>query len=241
MALEWTTTGQVTANNGIKLLVYATSGIGKTVLCATAPAPVVLSAESGLLSLTRKNIERIFGVNTPGITYDIPVMKINTIEDLQEAYLLCRDNPQMKQFKTLCLDSITEIAEQVLNNAKRTNKDPRQAYGVLIEKMQTIIRDFRDLPGYNVYMAAKAEPMKDELTGIVKTGPAMPGSKLGHQLPYFFDEVLRLAVGKDPKTQQTYRYLQTQPDLQYEAKDRSGALDQMEMPHLTHIFNKILA
>ena len=37
-----------------------------------------------------------------------------------------------------------------------------------------------------------------------------------------------------------YRYLRTHPDIQSEAKDRSGVLDVLEPPDLTHIFNKIL-
>lgn len=68
----------------------------------------------------------------------------------------------------------------------------------------------------------------------------MPGSKLGPKLPYFFDEVFRLGVNRDNKDH-TFRYLQTQPDLQYNAKDRSGALAAMEEPHLGKIFAKIMA
>ena len=105
--------------------------------------------------------------------------------------------------------------------------------------METLIRLFRDLPGKNVYVAAKMEPMKDEMTGVVKYGPSMPGSKLGSKIPYFFDEVFRLGVNKTPQGE-TYRFLQTQPDLQFEAKDRSGALAPLEPPFLSACFAKIL-
>ena len=127
----------------------------------------------------------------------------------------------------------------MLNNAKRQVKDPRQAYGELIEKMETTIRMFRDLPGRNVYMSAKMEPTKDELTGVVKYGPAMPGKQLAVKLPYFFDQVFRLGINKTTQGE-SYRFLQTQPDMQYEAKDRSGALAAVEPPHLAQLFNKIL-
>jgi hypothetical protein len=237
--LQFTTTAQQNAASGVKVLCYAPAGTGKTVLCATAPAPLILSAEAGLLSLSRKNLERIFGVNTPGICYDIPVIQIKTVEDLNAALLFCQ-SAQANQIQTVCLDSISEIAETVLNNAKRQVKDPRQAYGELIEKMESVIRAFRDLPNKNVFMAAKLEPMKDELTGAIKYGASMPGAKLGHKIPYFFDEVFRLGVGKDQASGQSYRFLQTQPDLQYDAKDRSGALAAVETPHLGYIFNKIL-
>ena len=68
----------------------------------------------------------------------------------------------------------------------------------------------------------------------------MPGSKLGNQLPFFFDEVFRLGVNKDQQGN-SFRFLKTQPDLQYEAKDRSGALDPMEAPILGAIFQKIMS
>ena len=238
MSLTWTTSSQANSRNGVKVLTYGDSGMGKTALCATAPAPVIISAESGLLVLNKKNLEKLYGVNSPGITYDIPVIVIETVQDLTDAHAWCLTQ-QAAQFQTICIDSISEIAEKVLNNAKKQVKDPRQAYGELIEKMESVVRAFRDLPNKHVYMAAKIEPMKDELTGIVKYGPSMPGAKLGQKLPYFFDEVFRLGINKTPQGE-SYRFLQTQADLQNIAKDRSGALDAIEPPHLTHVFNKIL-
>lgn len=225
MALKFTTTDKASVSNGVKVLVYGGAGMGKTVLCSTAPSPIILSAESGELSLRKMSI---------------PMIEITTVQDLIEAHQWLTMSAEARQFQTVCIDSLSEIAEVVLNNAKRQVKDPRQAYGELIEKMESVIRSFRDLSGKNVYMAAKMEPTKDELTGVVKYGPSMPGSKLGVKLPYFFDEVFRLGINKTPQGE-NYRFLQTQPDLQYEAKDRSGSLDSMEPPNLAHIFNKILS
>ena len=237
--MQFTSAAQESLTSGIKILVYGGSGVGKTVLSATLPQAVLISAESGALSLSKQNLERIYGVGHPQVNYNLPIIKIANVEDLTAAYEWCARSAEAQQFLSIGLDSISEIAEVVLNNAKRQVKDPRQAYGELIEKMETLVRLFRDLPGRNVYMAAKMEPMKDETTGIVKYAPAMPGAKLGNKLPYFFDEVLRLGVNKDAQGV-PYRFLQTQPDLQYEAKDRSGALAPMEYPHLTSVFHKIL-
>lgn len=223
MALQFSTTDKEARSNGVKILVYGESGVGKTTLCATAPAPIILSAESGLLSLG---------------AYRIPVIKIDSFADLNEAFKWVTESKDAAQFQTICLDSITEIAEVVLANAKKTAKDPRQAYGELIDKMNVVIKGFRDIPGKNVYMAAKMEYAKDELTGALKYGPSMPGSKLGQQLPYLFDEVFRLGVFKTTKNEQ-YRALVTQPELQYVAKDRSGKLGSIEQPNLAHIISKI--
>lgn len=239
MTLQFTTAEQAADTNGIKCLVYGDAGMGKTVLTATLPTPILISAESGALSLKRKNLERLFGVGNQSIAYHIPTIVVSSVEDLRDAYTFCTQAAEARQFQSIALDSVSEIAEVVLNNAKRQVKDPRQAYGELIEKMETLVRWFRDIPGKNVLMSAKMEPMKDETTGIVKYGPSMPGSKLGHKLPYFFDEVFRLGVNKDQQGN-SYRFLQTQPDLQFVAKDRSGALASIEYPHLGALFQKIL-
>jgi len=224
MALKFTTTDQAAQMNGVKVLVYGQAGVGKTVLCSTAPNPIILSAEGGELSL--RNLR-------------IPMIEISTVQDLTEAHQWLSSSTEAKQFQTVCIDSLSEVAEVVLNNAKRQVKDPRQAYGEMIEKMESVIRAYRDLPGMNVYMSAKMEPMKDELTGVIKYGPAMPGKQLAVKLPYFFDEVFRLGINKTPQGE-SYRFLQTQPDLQYEAKDRSGVLAPVEPPHLGQLFQKIL-
>ncbi len=225
MTINFTTTNKAAKLSGIKILVYGDAGMGKTTLCATAPKPIIISAESGLLSLAG---------------HQIPVMEIKTVEDLVEAFdLFDKKDKKVAGFETICIDSISEIGEVVLSNAKKQVKDPRQAYGELIEKMNDTIRKFRDLKGYNIYMSAKQEFYKDDIKGTQNFVPSMPGSKLGQQIPYLFDEVFCLRVGKTTDGKE-YRYLQTQPDLQYTAKDRSGTLDVVEKPDLTHVFDKIL-
>lgn len=238
MSLNFTTASAASNGNGVKLLVYGDAGMGKTVLTATLPSPVLISAESGALSLKKKNLERLFGPNNPYITYNMPIIEVKNVDDLTQAYNWCANAAEARQFHSISLDSVSEIAEVVLNNAKRQVKDPRQAYGELMEKMETLVRAFRDLPRRHVYFAAKMEPMKDA-NGVIRFGPSMPGQKLGPNIPYFFDEVFRLGVNKDGKGQE-FRFLQTQPDLQYVAKDRSGALAAVEFPHLGNVITKIL-
>lgn len=237
MAVQWSTTSAEAVNHGAKMLVYAGAGTGKTMLCATAPTPVIISAEAGLLSLSRQNIERVYGVGNPNVSYDIPVMQVTNIDQLTEAYMFFVRDPNARYFRTICIDSLTEIAEVVLANAKKGVKDPRQAYGELIERVTWLVKAFRDLPGWNVYMSSKQEAM-DTGHGVMKFGPSMPGSKLGNQLPYLFDEVFRLFVGQTQQGQK-YRAIQTDEDMQYTAKDRSGVLEQVEPPDLTYIISKM--
>lgn len=240
MALEFTTTEDLAQEAGIKVLIYAESGVGKTVVCATAPDPIIGSAEAGLISIRETNLKRMFGedLEVARIATNIPVVIINTIKDLEDFYEWVTESPHAEPFKTVCLDSISEIGEKILVNAKRLNKDPRAAYGDMAEKVIEVIKKFRDIPNKNVVFLAKMEKSKDEVSGMMLYGPAMPGKMAGAALPYLFDEVFRLGVGKE-KDGTTFRFLQTGADLQSTAKDRSGALDQLEYPHLGYIFDKI--
>ena len=225
MAIKLTSTKEAAKVNGIKVLTYGQAGAGKTSLCATTGEPtIIISAESGLLSLRHA---------------DIAVIEVGSLADVHEAYQYVTSEAG-NEFRWVCLDSISEIAEVVLNFEKKATKDPRQAYGALSEQMQDLLRAFRDLPGKNVYMSAKMASVKDDMTGAMLYGPSMPGAKLGQGIPYLFDEVfvLRAEKGDDG---QVYRTLQTGSDFQYVAKDRSGALEFYEEPDLSKIAAKILA
>lgn len=213
------------ASHGVKALVYGASGSGKTRLAATLPGTtLILSAEAGLLSLRE---------------YDLPAITINSIKDLEEAFDYC-SGPDGKGIDNLVLDSLSEIAEQILENEKATVKDGRLAYAALGEKVISIAKGFRDLQGKNVIMIAKVERMKDELSGGLLFTPSFPGSKLAGNLPYYFDEVFYLRVEKDGDGNSS-RWIQTQQDNQIIAKDRSGVLDQFEPADLGAIINKIAA
>jgi phage nucleotide-binding protein len=238
MAIEIKMSSQVVQDTGVKILVYGEAGMGKTSLVATLPKPILISAESGLLSIAAENLNRVYGNMGLPIVYDIPVIEVKCLEDVEAAYQWCVTPANQQYFESIALDSLSEIAEQCLNNAKKGTKDPRQAYGTLLEKMQDLIRKFRDIPGKHVYMSAKMGKDKDEVSGVTAYAPSMPGSKLGQMLPYFFDEVFRLNVNKDQQGN-SYRYLQTQPDFNTIAKDRSGRLDAVEVPHLGSVINKM--
>lgn len=221
MAINVKTTGSLAAN-GVKVLVYGQAGAGKTSLVKTVPKPIVLSAEGGLLSIQDA---------------DLPFIEISDMDTLKEAYTWLAESEEAKQYQSVALDSISEIAEVVLNTEKKATKDPRQAYGAMQEQMADIIRVFRDLPGRHVYMSAKLEKTQDEM-GRVLYAPSMPGNKTGQALPYFFDEVLALRVEKDGEGV-THRALMCDSDGLWLAKDRSGKLEAWEAPDLGAVIAKI--
>lgn len=209
------------ATNGIKILVHGPAGMGKTCLCATMPNPIIISAESGLLSLR--------GV-------DIPVIEVSSMDDLEKAYNWIATSDDAKQFESICLDSISEIAEVVLAKEKKDEKDARKAYGTMQDTMNALVRIFRDIPDKNIYMAAKQERINDD--NRLLYGPKMPGQKLGQDIGYFFDEVFSYEIYTDSEGGH-HRVLRTQPDGKSVAKDRSGSLEELERPDLGYIIRKI--
>jgi len=225
MALNWNTTDKAGATHGIKALVFGAAGTGKTSLCGTAPSPLIISAEAGLLSLRAKKI---------------PVLEVKTIQDVWDALNWCKTDAAKSGFHTICLDSISEIVETVLANEKKKTKDPRAAYGEMATLSIELVKAFRDLPGFNVLVTAKQTIVTDTVTGISRAQPTAPGQQVGSALPYLFDLVMHASTDKDPQGK-VYHYLRTHAAFNAEAKDRSGALDEIEFPDFANIINKIMA
>jgi phage nucleotide-binding protein len=220
MAIQLKNTADVSAN-GMKVLVYGHAGAGKTTLAATMPRPIIISAEGGLLS-----------IKDAGLDY----IEVNSMDSLKEAFEYV-SGEHGADYESVVLDSISEIGEVVLIHEKAVNKDGRAAYGEMAAQMTSIIRAFRDLSGKHVLMTAKVEKAQDE-TGRILYTPSMPGSKVGQQLPYFFDEVLALRVEKDAEGF-SQRALMCDSDGIWLAKDRSGKLDAWEAPEMSAIIAKM--
>lgn len=220
MAIKLRSTSDAKAN-GVKIVVYGMAGAGKTTLVKTLPSPIIISAEGGLLSLEGE---------------DIPYINIQSYEDLKEAYQFVVSD-ECADFKSIAIDSISEIGEVILSHEKKVNKDGRAAYGEMATQVLELMRAFRDIEGKNIYFSAKCEKQQDE-TGRLLYSPSMPGSKLGQQIPYLVDEVLALRMEKDADGE-VQRALMCASDGLWQAKDRSGKLDQWESPDLGAIIEKI--
>ena len=95
MAIKLTSTKQAAQLNGLKVLVYGASGAGKTRLCGTTGGnTVIISAESGLLSLRDS---------------DIPVIEVQTLEDVFEAYQFVGQSQEASHFEWVCLDRFPKL------------------------------------------------------------------------------------------------------------------------------------
>lgn len=222
MAIQVKSTKASVENTFVNFLVYGQAGSGKTTLAATMPHPIVLSAEGGLLSLS-------------GL--DIDYIEIKTINDLREAFTFCKSSKEADKYRSVVIDSISEVAEVILVSELKRNKDGRAAYGEMGSMMHALIREFRDLPKH-VYMSAKLDKAQDEV-GRMMYSPSMPGKALTQTLPYFFDELLALRVEREQDGSLS-RFLVTEGDGSWLAKDRSGVLSRHEDADLGIITNKIV-
>lgn len=227
----WTPTFTTTYGYGVSslsCLVYGGSGAGKTTLAGTTGDPertLILAAEPGLLPLRHVRI---------------PVIEIDSVDTLLSctAWLEGWAASGTMGGWWLFLDTLSEIAERVLADLKRRVKDPRQAYAEVQDVMLQVLKRIRSLPCNTVVMA-KIDRIEDGERGLM-FGPLIPGKKGGPRLAYEFDLVMAMRVDRDPVSGTISRWLQTQPDGKYEAKDRSGVLDEREPPDLAYLANKIL-
>jgi hypothetical protein len=218
-------TASLSSQSGVKMLGYGASGVGKTRLCITAPRPFIFSAENGLLSIKKENLN---------------YASIKSYKDLEEAVTWGLKSTEARQYDTYCLDSISEIAELVIADELGKTKDPRKSYPAYQSSMLEMFRAFRDMQQKHIYFIGKESAVKDAF-GSIKYGPSFPGNKLPEAAPYFFDEVFRLVAFTDSATGKTYNALRTQADQYNEAKDRSGMLELWEEPNLAKVFSKIMS
>ena len=187
----------------IKFLVYGQSGVGKTVLASTLPNVLMISAEAGTLSLKSSNLVKVYG-DSVEYTADVPIVEARTIDELLQIGKWLATSDEAKQFESVALDSISEIAEIYLRDNLKRSPDPRQAYGKMAQEVMGVIEAFKRLPKH-IYFAAKMERAKDGVTGMMFNAPSFPGQQLSTDVPHQFDYVFKLDIGQNTDTKDNYR------------------------------------
>lgn len=142
----------------IKALIFWKPGSGKTTFASTAPKPIFLSAEAGLLSIADKAPDAII---------------VKTLKDLQDAHDYLKT--QKHDYQTVIIDSITEINEIIKAEIERKNNRAirRDDWGEVSTKIKRVIRDFRDLPMHCIFLAQESIE-RDEDT-VVRIYPSLNG------------------------------------------------------------------
>lgn len=228
----------------LSLLVYGKPGVGKTVLAATAEddprsAPVLFcDVEGGTLSIShRGRALRVFPITD--FSRDMNVLR----EYFQGPEGFRSDIP----YKTLVIDSLTDLANRAMDSVLAKPNPKRSTPGipeysdwnVFTNRMKALLTFLNDLPLNIIVTALEA----DEDSGVM---PMFPGKKVGPSLPGKFNTVARLyvasAVNADNKTVYRRRLL-LQSDVRYMAKDRSDKLGtlprEMDEPTITKLLDRM--
>lgn len=136
-----------TPHYGINAIIFGPSKAGKSWLGDTTPAPrLVLDAEAG----SRFTPSRKIGwdpVSQPPPaadgTWDTASVAVRSFRDVQKAFdwLASGKHP----FRSVVMDSISEIQQRVVDDIAGTNQMKQQDWGQLLRVLSDLIRKFRDL------------------------------------------------------------------------------------------------
>ena len=212
-------------------LIFGATKTGKTLLAATLPSASVL------LVNTENNLDSLYGA-------DINTVSCQTYDDFMEILNAIESGQVTPAW--LYIDSLSDLMQKIFNeefspvNGKPV--DGRQAYNKFEMKYHDVIGKFKRLP-CNIVAIGRMAQIKDEITGGMIFGAALPWAKLQSDLPFNFSGVFatRTSKGEDGKD---YYSLQCHPCTQYQVGVRTqfgkdNPLQNFEEPDLEAIHNKL--
>lgn len=227
--------------NGVKMLIYGGAGTGKTRSVITAPRPILLAVEQGLLSLQNENVP-VFDVH-----YNItPQMKIEErlnkkLVNIVEFFDWLERSNEAKQFDTVYIDSLSEISTLILESEMSKVKDPRQAYGAMADKVLKWVRQLHIMPNKHIALICKQEMVYSNNINYYQ--PSFEGQKLYKEVTHLFDEIFRFQPKRFKMQQgfQEFNVCSTKNMQDYLARDKSGKLAEDEPQDIGAIISKIMA
>ena len=210
----------------LNAIIFGNSGCGKTTLASTLQGKtIVVSLESGLLSLRKFNVDYVeIKSITPKSRY----------EQLQKTMI----EISKSDYENVFIDSLTDIAQTFVDCAKEDFPDPKQSFpmwGKYNERINSFLKYTRDMDK-NVFYTALMKTEKDEL-GRRYNAPDLAGS-ISTKSAALFDFVFPMISFKNEEGE-LKRVLITSSDDTYISKDRSSSLNAFEEPNLSNIINKV--
>lgn len=222
-------------HRSLTLMVYGESKVGKSTFAVTAPYPrLMLDVEGGhrFLPINVKYWDPMR--EEPPVadgTWDTVVVQVRDYDTVLKAFQWLQAGRH--QFKSLIIDSISELQVKCMDNIAGTEQMKMQQWGELLRHMGHLLRDLRDLTSHPtqpleaVVMTAMAIRGQDE-----RMHPYLQG-QLKVQAPYFYDVLGYIAnetiASADP-TQPPYRArrMYVERTDQFEAGERvQGRLGQI--------------
>lgn len=208
---------------GVKGLIYGPPGSAKTPLVNTAPRPLLLACEPGLLSMRGSQV---------------PTYQAFTSNLVDEFFKWFFNSNESRNFDTLAVDSVSQMCDIYLQAAHKTNKHGLAAYGEMARNVMDQLRPLFFMQQKHTYLIAKQATQNEN--GILKCIPYFPGQQLPVDIPHMYDEVLHLTKQNVPMvgTVTAFRCIGV-PDVL--ARDRSGRLNEFEPPDYAAIVRKAMS
>jgi|SRR5665213_1572546 len=204
---------------GVKAIVYGPAGSGKTPLINTAPRPLLLACEPGLLSMRGSTV---------------PTFAAFDQKSINSFFEWFFKSNETKNFDTLAVDSTTQIAEINLKEAERTNKHGLAAYGEMARETLKHLETLYYMAEKHTYLIAK-----QDITNDGSKRPYYPGKELPTKMPHMYDQILHLDIHNVPGMGQV-RSFQCAQSFDIIARDRTGMLAQFEEPDFGKIVSKVM-
>ncbi len=215
--------GEFAQNFGCKALIFGPAGTGKTPILNTAPRPLLLATEPGLLSMKGSVI---------------PTWEAYTPARIDEFFKWFFNSNETKNFDTLGIDSGSQVADVYLVDAQKNNKHGLKAYGEMAENTMEHLRTLYYTRYKHTYVVCKEE-IKD-LDGQSMRRPYFPGQVLPIQVPHLYDFIIRCAKTNIPGVNGEVLAFQCVGNYNILARNRTGNLNQYEEPHFGKLVEKAM-
>lgn len=208
---------------GAKSIVYGRPGSGKTPVANTAPRPVMMICEPGMLSMRQSTI---------------PSIDCFTVARMDDFFKWLFNSAETRNFDTVVIDSASQMAELYLEEGHRKNKDGRAAYGYMSTKVREQLNGLFFLQQKHTYLICKQAYA--DIDGLRMATPSFPGQDLPVFVPHLYDIVMHLGIQNIPGAGQ-HKAFRCVGSYDTVARDRSGNLAEFEPCDLAAIFNKVMA
>lgn len=213
---------QLAQNYGCKSIAYGGPGGGKTPLIITAPRPVLCVVEPGMLSMRQAT--------------NVPAWEAYTMPKIMEFFDWLFKSHEAKNFDTVGIDSISQMAEIILTAMLAKHTHGLKAYGEMSVEVMKILNALYYLPQKHMYLIAKQGTIEE--SGVMKRRPFFPGQDLNVKVPHMFDLIMHIDKVRIPGVMQEVPAIRTKGTIDIMARDRSGRLAEFEPMDLSAVFAK---
>ncbi len=164
----------------------------------------------------------------------VPTFQAFTGAKIDEFFKWFFESNERKDFDTLAIDSVSQMADIYLQEALRTNKHGKAAYGDMATKVKDHMRKVFFSENVHTYLIAK----EGDNNGV--KWPHFPGQVLVSELPGWYDFILHLNIQNVPGMGNVSAFRCNQA-VDVLARNRTGNLNDYEPPDFGALIRKAMS